>query len=280
MNRIDIRNGATITVEKITPALADKYLGMMRSNRGLSKHLVASFASDMAARRWSLAGEPIGFSPDGELLNGQHRLRAIVQSQVSVEMFVMRHAPQDTPFDRGRSRTLGDVLRIRGMQNGNAVAAWITVHFILRTGDIGHRVTEHECDWWLSTRGEALEFGHRIISPLKYTGLGIAPTVGAILFAHPSSPERIDELAQQFATGAGLEKRSPLLTCRNYLLARRGNGARIVTIANDNRMTIAKKVLRAFQLAVENKSLAKVHLTHEGLAFFEKWHVMNEMKKQ
>lgn len=112
----------------ITPALAQKWLTLNTHNRNLRDRIVASYATDMRDGNWVEDGQSIKFSQGGTvlldsplitgdtLLDGQHRLSAIVQAGVPVRMLVVSQLPdttQDT-MDTGTKRTLGDVLKLRG----------------------------------------------------------------------------------------------------------------------------------------------------------------------
>lgn len=103
-------------VEMITPDKAKRYLKSNESNRTISNTLVQRLSRDMKAGKWELNGEAIVFSADGKLIDGQHRMTAVVKSGVTVPMLVVRGVNADARFtiDHGRARTAGDVLRMKG----------------------------------------------------------------------------------------------------------------------------------------------------------------------
>src|SRR5690348_17342767 len=74
----------------ITPALATDWLTRNPSNRSVSGYTVSRYSADMALGKWEKNPQPILFNEAGELRDGQHRLRAVVQSGCSVWMFVYR----------------------------------------------------------------------------------------------------------------------------------------------------------------------------------------------
>lgn len=103
----------------ITPDLAEKWLNQNTHNRNLRQRDVNGYAADMASGNWAENGQSIKFSTTGVLLDGQHRLTAIVQSGVTVRMLVVSNLPtttQDT-MDTGAKRTLSDVLKLHGEAN-------------------------------------------------------------------------------------------------------------------------------------------------------------------
>jgi hypothetical protein len=80
----------------------------------------------MSAGRWISNGETFKRATNGTLLDGQHRLTAIVLSGVTLEEAVVISdlAPetQDT-MDQGRARTVADVLGINAVKNASIVAS-------------------------------------------------------------------------------------------------------------------------------------------------------------
>lgn len=105
-----------VRVELITPDRAREYLGCNTHNRNLRSAVVQSYAADMVAGDWLWNGESIKFDADGILVDGQHRLAAIVESDKAVRMLVIRDLGsrvQET-VDGGVKRRFCDVLNLRG----------------------------------------------------------------------------------------------------------------------------------------------------------------------
>lgn len=118
-------------VETITPTIAEAYLAANYArNRNIKKGVVKSYASDMSSGRWMLTGQGIQFDTDGVLIDGQHRLNAVILSGASVPMMVLRGVPKESfdHVDVGISRSVQDVLQSRGQHPGNAAIA--TARFI------------------------------------------------------------------------------------------------------------------------------------------------------
>jgi hypothetical protein len=119
-------------VETITPQEAERLLEANEHNRNLRQAWVDSLAGMMSRGEWTLNGETIKLAEDGTLLDGQHRLAAVVAANVTLETVVVRGLPmaaQDT-VDIGRGRRLADVLAIEGFVDAHALAA--AVNFLHR----------------------------------------------------------------------------------------------------------------------------------------------------
>jgi hypothetical protein len=82
-----------VTIETITPDIASAILKGNTRNRTLRRGLVELYAAEMKAGRWLETHQGIAINCDGTLLDGQHRLAAIVESGVSQKMVVTRGVP-------------------------------------------------------------------------------------------------------------------------------------------------------------------------------------------
>lgn len=129
-----------IRLVEVTPSLARDWLGFNSHNRNIRQRVVLAYAADMAAGDWRWNGESIKFAADGTLLDGQHRLAAVVESGSTVPMLVVRGLKDDAQetVDGGAKRRFGDVLKLRGE------SAPLTLASILRQvvlWDSGERFT-------------------------------------------------------------------------------------------------------------------------------------------
>ena len=79
-----------LSLEKVTPDTAQMWLTKMPKNRNIRPGDVARYARDMSSGKWGLAGDPVRFDKDGNLIDGQHRLQAIIRSDTTQEMVVIR----------------------------------------------------------------------------------------------------------------------------------------------------------------------------------------------
>lgn len=110
--------------ELIDPDLARTYLDENDANRPLRARVVNAYARDMGHGTWHVTGEAIKFSTTGELLDGQHRLTAIIESGTAQWMLVVRGLHPDTKavIDTGAPRTAGDALKLVGLGGSSPFA--------------------------------------------------------------------------------------------------------------------------------------------------------------
>lgn len=99
----------------VTPRLAAKWLAQSNSdNRRVRLKHVEELATKLTAGEWKLTHQGIAFSKTDRLLDGQHRLMAIVQAGLPAELVVWRGCDEDMfgVLDHGLNRTVEDELRL------------------------------------------------------------------------------------------------------------------------------------------------------------------------
>lgn len=104
------------TLENITPYMAKKYLETQERNREINSLRVLEYADRMKKGQW-LVGQAITFDGDGHLIDGQHRLAAIVKYGNAVDFLVVRGVSKESAsvFDVGQKRTMAQVAKIQGI---------------------------------------------------------------------------------------------------------------------------------------------------------------------
>src|SRR6202012_1832148 len=88
-------DGCAMTVETIGPDRAEESLTATRGNRNIVQAHVAALARDIRNGQWMFNAQPICFSRSGRLLNGQHRLSAVLEANQPIEVLVMRGLPEE-----------------------------------------------------------------------------------------------------------------------------------------------------------------------------------------
>lgn len=168
-----------VKTEVIGPKEARYLLQMNTHNRNIRQQQVSSMARDMKEHRWVLNGETIKVSDEGALIDGQHRLLAVVESGAMVPMLVVRGLPakaQDS-VDIGSKRSLRDQLQLAGNANAaNLSAAARFCWFMELDGKpkvFGITPTIAELRDWIDIHPallDSLMWGERANrSPIRYT---------------------------------------------------------------------------------------------------------------
>jgi hypothetical protein len=100
-------------IETITPEIAAEMLKQNVGNRTLRKWHVSRLSATIARGDWLVTHQGIAIATDGRILDGQHRLAAIVAANKTVSMMVARDCDPSTfiVLDQGAKRSYGDALR-------------------------------------------------------------------------------------------------------------------------------------------------------------------------
>jgi len=147
------------SVKTVTPACAARLMIHNKMNRPLNRITVEDYKAQMLKGRWQLNGEPIIISDDGTLLDGQHRLTAVMESGCTVQMVIVEGVPQENfvTIDTGRTRTAADVFNIEDINNATSLAAIITAYFRLIKQD-GSSTSKDNLRRLRLSKAELLEF--------------------------------------------------------------------------------------------------------------------------
>lgn len=98
----------------VTPAKAEQWLERNNMNRPLRAAVVKGLVGAIQRGEWKLSHQGIAFGKSGRLLDGQHRLHAVIESGIAVPMMVTTDAADETfsVLDIGAKRSIADTLGI------------------------------------------------------------------------------------------------------------------------------------------------------------------------
>lgn len=222
------------TVVEVTPQVAEEWLGTMANNRNVSEKNVEQFARDMRDGRWHMDGAPIRFNREGQLIDGQHRLLAVMQSEKPQRFLVVKGVPHAamTTMDTGKTRSKADVLSIFDptLPNVNNLAATAVVHYRWKKGVRGtalrnapvsndeliqHVVENQELLLEATRMGKRMTNHHPAFT-------GQAYSLCDALFQEFDAEDRA-YFWERVLDGQGLQSGDPVFALREYLI-REGKG--------------------------------------------------------
>jgi hypothetical protein len=107
-------------VEDIDPLTAERYLKTQKNNRNANAARVTEYADRMIKEQWMI-GQPIIFDENDCLIDGQHRLRAVVRYGKPVCFLVVRGLPEKSAsiLDIGQKRSVAQVAKIQGVKQSS-----------------------------------------------------------------------------------------------------------------------------------------------------------------
>lgn len=120
----------------ITPELAKEMLASNEGNRKLKLSAVEKYAKEIKSGFWKEdTGEVIKISKSGKVLDGQHRLHAIIKADTALNLHICSGLEDEIfkVIDTGVSRNSNDVFAISGILNATVLPSLITAWYNLKT---------------------------------------------------------------------------------------------------------------------------------------------------
>jgi hypothetical protein len=221
----------------VTPAMAREMLQKNPRNRSLRRSNVRYLATELRSGRWRLTHQGVAVATDGTLLDGQHRLNAIIEADTSALINVSFDCDPElfTVIDTGSARTTADVLRTAGAvsQHEATIAATAKLVYLYRnapnvtwTGEVSRLsssllLAEHQRnpDLYLW----AVRLAHRARKDFNALSLKSATAAFAFLALDESGNSglkhtEVEEFVMSVASGANLAKGDARMTFRQQLI--------------------------------------------------------------
>jgi hypothetical protein len=259
------------TIENITPEIAKRYLSTNADHqRKPTMTHQLHLRQQMEKGQWMMTGEPIIFDSNGCLVDGQHRLRALIDAKMDFEFVVIRGVSPESfvAMNRGKQRSNGNVLEIKGVSNANNIAACVAGVLNYRRalksnsgkgGSLNSYIRPSSCeivqeyDENSDLYHKAVIIGQRAKKKIKGS---IPATISALAMIDAKRPvEEVEHFWGLFESGEGLFKGDPILVFRNRM---EENNISKSKLSGYLVMMIAVKAWNAYR---ENKSIKILRVT-------------------
>lgn len=181
----------------ITPEMAANMLQNNTNNRKISPGLVSIYRNDINRGEWELNGETICLGVNGTLKDGQHRLKAIVDTGKAVQGVVVFNVPDTAHvYDVGRKRSIADVLSMKGISPQYAnkqVTAIANLYEQMLVAGRSNQLTSSEVEDFINKHSDGLRFVLNLSSGGKNTIGSFSVYKTAMLFAYEGNedPDRL-----------------------------------------------------------------------------------------
>lgn len=238
----------------ISPAEAKALLTFSNGNRSIRESAVQQYMRDIENDVWPLTHQGMGFTVDGVLYDGHHRLTAIsriADDAMSLRVQITFGMPKEAvgATDSGVSRSVADRFLLgRGIRLSSLELA--TVRAALRLEQPSPASHTRYSDQ------EILDAHARFSPALAAIRSAMAARFpaslwGAILFAHEVSPDQTTQFALDVAHGADLSVGSPALCLREWV---RNNAN---SAGQQNQLAISTRTLYALRALLDGRPLTK-----------------------
>jgi hypothetical protein len=252
----EIFRGEKMVTETIlvTPKVAAAWLERNLGNRPLVERHVEDLVWEMKNGKFQTTPQGLIFNTCEELVDGQHRLTAIVRSGISIEMRVTFNfeGTYDSPIDTGlRLRRAHDILHIphREVAICNSLLA---LEHTARMRGSASKIAEVRAQH----RG-----GIEWVTQTFPCRRGITSSLmAAHAFAYPAAPRDVGRFAEQFLSHTGSSPNEPAVALHRFL--ERSSRATM------NGRDLSFATLRCLEAHCKRQMIARLTVTDAGLTYF------------
>lgn len=226
-----VLNGAV----EITPEIAELWIKRNKNIRKLQLSKVALFKQCMTDDKWDYNGETLKFNSQGELVDGQNRLQACIESGKPFKTSVVYGIESANNVDRGKTRQVGQIIQSLGIAYDSRTASAMS-NFLH-----AYNITNQKSFSKPGIEGaqlildDALEFvqdniedlNHSMSVTWKAKQLFNKTALHAALhylFTKLAGGVLADQFYSGLISGTGLDSNSPIYLLREKLLKERASG--------------------------------------------------------
>jgi hypothetical protein len=254
----------TISYEFVTPEIAKRWLDdYNKKNRRQNRRHVDMIVRQISGGYWMLTTDALAFDWDGALLNGQHRLKGLVETG-STEPFVVIRGMDPESFniiDGGRKREASDLLdRLGSYVNTTALGSALrAIMFYRERGHFGNPgISYSNAEVVRHLEDEVgIEYAVQRSKSLRQHGLKSTPPAVVAALYHifsECSPDDVDPFMEKWATGLGITRENDPV----YALRRRLDDPAI-----KSKNVKAALAIKAWNYYREGKSVTKMQIPEE-----------------
>jgi hypothetical protein len=244
----------------VTPALAQKWLKNNETNRPLVESQVQKYVDKIRLRQWIPAICFFLIGDHGELLNGQHRLHAIIRTGVSVWAYVVEGVSGGACFYGVDTdilvRQLANLLP-KGTKNRAMNASATRVIWVLEHGDPVRGTIMELLQCW---KDHAVHIGWAISAFNRRKNVYRAPVLGTFAYMHEvkSVRQQVEALAHEVVSTVGRSNNDVSIALERAIDTYR-------TARHKNARALREKCLYALQLYCEGDTISRLKATGAGL---------------
>ena len=250
-------------LETITPERAESLLSLNTANRKFKPKHAANLAREIQSGRWQINGDSIKISVENTLIDGQHRLAAIVISGQPVQTMVTYGLSSEVfgTIDTAQvKRSHADLIGLAGYANSARLASGVSLLWRIITqaawndtmpaGSIVDVLERYPSSAHWASRFA----GSQVISSFLTAGNFIAACVYLTDIA--GRYDLAERLADGLHTGSDLPAGDPVLALRNRMIAEKARMRGLHQSSRDN-WPILVRIVDALE---ENKSLTSFQI--------------------
>lgn len=240
-------------------ALAEAVLELNTGNRRVNRRKVEQLVRQMQSGQFENTGEPVIISAEGIINNGQHRLLAVAEADAVLDMDVRFGIPRKafSKTDTGTSRSIGDVLTIKGVKAGAQVSSAVRLLLLYRRGlpeavreFVSNDEVSQAFDGWRDIEEVVASVNaHAFPKPVRSTPLYAT----AFLASRTAAKGKLEGWLDAVATGLDVARDSPAYQLRERLM--RGVDAPVGT--REGQLERFALMIKSWNLFAKGESVAR-----------------------
>lgn len=261
---VDAIAAAAFLARNVVPAK-----GVAGTNRPQVSGSIPALAMDMVNDGWKFSHQGIAFNSDGELVDGQHRLQALLLADkinpgIVIPMMVTWNLPRESneKIDINRRRQPGTFLAMEGYASANRLSTTLKWIHLYGLTDFDEPFDKAHWSRMLDVAGLRAVLRSHPLAPegvavgSKFQSLGLltasAAGAGWVICRERYEEATVDEFITGVMTGADLKTGDARLALRNWSINRRERQARADAPVH---LAFFLKAFRAFRLGEPVSSL-------------------------
>lgn len=207
----------------IGPESAKILLQFNEGNRKVSDSHVSFLAAEMKKGNFLKTSETIKISKTGRLLDGQHRLHAIIKSGVEIDMVICEGLEDDIfhVLDTGKVRQAKDVLSIKKVQNAAETAASARIIISINTNKFFNptRISNGDILKFVEENEELIEIVDHSHKNNRKFRMMTNSAVSALYFMFSKiNHSACEDFFEKYFSGIDLQKEHPIYHLRDKLI--------------------------------------------------------------
>lgn len=261
----------------VTPDQAHEWLDKPAKNRKVNERRVRLYAAMMKRGDWMLTNQGIAIDEFGQLIDGQHRLRAVVEADTPIDLLVIRAAPNRSQLvlDQALKRQPHDQIALREGWEVTPMHSAVAKAMMLGMGGPGSEQRREEAvdiqmvDRFYIRHHKAVEFAvHQFAIKAVVRGVTVAPVIAPVARAfYEYDVNLLVRFCEVVTTGMADRKGDgPAVVLRNWLIA--GREKNLSARRGKDRYVIYKKAEIALNAFLNGNSIQRLSAMHLDTELF------------
>lgn len=272
--RLDGEHDIRVSVKTVTPTEAKAMLARHETVKGATRKLkqrnLDKLVHKLRKGQWRFNGDTITIGPDGEIVNGRHRLSAVVATEIPIQTLVVEGVPEprlafDVTDDMA-IRSIADILQLHDFKYVKILGPALRLIYLHQHGELRKGTITGGVTGPTFTQTDAVELARR------HPGLrawverahecsimpkSIFAALGYLCSRH--DPEMAELFFDSLLTGEGLVRNDPV-----WALRRRMEKEMHLKLARRDRYAIVYLTVAAWNATRRGERMSKAVLPRGG----------------